>query len=595
MLLLKVVESGFHLRNKPAQNRTRIPRIDPTLVKNPEIGLKLKEGVEDMLRDIPDNWDPHMKLEFLKVSIRTVAERLQAERNRNERTAEEDINEELNAAINALSKEGLSDGGKERLLDYIEELRTRKSIIIEEKGARLAERLGTKWYNEGEKSTRYFMRLLNRSNPDEFKSIIKDNGDVVEDSSGVKEEVVGYYKRLYEDFERVENDVEDNEFFNEINSISADDENKVVRPISAEELQETLDTCSDSSPGPDGIPYSVIRHLWQIFGPFLVEAWNHSLVTKALAPSHKVSLLKLIPKAGKDLSRLTNWRPITLSNCDHKLITKTYSKRLCESLAPVISGCQTAYLKSRLINDNIRAIIGTIDITNDDPTVSAALLALDAKKAFDSVDHKYIERCLQSFGCARFIPIFRTLYSDLNTDIIINGEVRRGFRILRGVKQGDALSCILFIMCIEPLLRNIEANEQIEPIFSTKLNKTLPKVYAYADDVNATIKNSLDGIQAVFSEYERLTKQSGLELNADKTELMQLGLDTGLAAYEVNYCGSRYQIPYKAKVKINGVLLQKNSASMVDENVEGRHRQDRQALQELEQKKSLDTWKNINR
>ena len=72
-----------------------------------------------------------------------------------------------------------------------------------------------------------------------------------------------------------------------------------------------------------------------------------------------------------------------------------------------------------------------------------------------------------------------------------------------------------------------------------------------------------------FSVYERLTKQSGLELNADKTELMQLGLDTGLAAYDVNYCGSRYQIPYKAKVKICGVLLQRNSASIVDDNVEG--------------------------
>ena len=54
---------------------------------------------------------------------------------------------------------------------------------------------------------------------------------------------------------------------------------------------------------------------------------------------------------------------------------------------------------------------------------------------------------------------------------------------------------------MEPLLRNIEANQNIEAISSTTLNKMLPKVYAYADDVNATIKDSAAGLQALFREY----------------------------------------------------------------------------------------------
>ena len=74
--------------------------------------------------------------------------------------------------------------------------------------------------------------------------------------------------------------------------------------------------------------------------------------------------------------------------------------------------------------------------------------SLDAKKAFDSVSHSYIELCLKKFGCKSFVPIFRTLYSELSTDIIINGRIETGFKILRGVKQGDALSCIIFIMCM---------------------------------------------------------------------------------------------------------------------------------------------------
>ena len=134
--------------------------------------------------------------------------------------------------------------------------------------------------------------------------------------------------------------------------------------MTSDELREVLHSCSDSAPGPDGIPYSILGLMWPAYGPLLVDAWNHSLRTGKLPQSHKTSYLKLIPKAGKDLSKLTNWRPITLSNCDHKLITKAFSKRLCEAVGKVIGEEQTAYLKGRLINDNIRSMSAVVKIAN---------------------------------------------------------------------------------------------------------------------------------------------------------------------------------------------------------------------------------------
>ena len=52
---------------------------------------------------------------------------------------------------------------------------------------------------------------------------------------------------------------------------------------------------------------------------------------------------------------------------------------------------QTAYLKGRLINDNIRSILATINISNLEEKIDGILVSLDAKKAFDSVEHSYIE------------------------------------------------------------------------------------------------------------------------------------------------------------------------------------------------------------
>ena len=71
--------------------------------------------------------------------------------------------------------------------------------------------------------------------------------------------------------------------------------------VTEEALRETLHTCKDSSPGPDGIPYSYLGLLWPSYGKLLRDAWTYSLAIKDLPPSHKTSYLRLIPKAGKDL------------------------------------------------------------------------------------------------------------------------------------------------------------------------------------------------------------------------------------------------------------------------------------------------------
>ena len=559
------VESGFSIKEPQNKPRQKIPRIDPSLAKSPETSATLFQEVSEMFRNIPQGWDPHMKLEFLKVCIRTTAEKVQAERKRTEQREEDLINNDLNEAIMVLEIEGLAEARTNALIEQIEDLRIRKAVLIEEKGKRLAERLGSKWYNEGEKSTRYFMRLLNRSAPDDFKKILRDNGTTAAEPDEVTEEIRTFYKKLYEDFEVIE-ESNDQTFFDNISPISDDADREISRPINLDELRATLQSCKDSAPGPDGIPYSVIGLMWPIFGPTLVEAWNYSLEHGKLPPSHKVSYLKLIPKLGKDLSKLTNWRPITLSNCDHKLITKTYSNRMCEKLASQLEERQTAYLKGRLINDNIRSMIATIGLSEEE-SLNGLIVALDAKKAFDSVSHKYIERCLDRFGCERFIPIFRTLYNELSTDIMINGRIEKGFNIKRGVKQGDALSCIIFIMCMEPLLSNIEANASIEPISSRKLNSTLPKTYAYADDVNATISDSPASLRALFKEYGRLTNVSGLELNADKTEILRLNGDIE-QTYQVTYLNRTFNLTTTPKIKVNGIVLQRDLEALERENAD---------------------------
>ena len=559
------LEAGFDYVGINKRPRTKITRLDPSLVKIPECRAAIEREYQEMLNKMIDGWDPHLKLEYAKMCIRTVVEKVQAERKKFEQTEEDNINEELNCAVESLAagRPQLSGGS---LVDYIEELRSKKAKIIEDRGSRLADKLKTKWYNEGEKSNKYFLGLLRRNMPDDFKTLIGEEGELLNDPEEIESAIVTFYKKLYEGQNEVEI-TEDDNFLDEIISISDEEGDEIVTPVTPDELRKTLHTCKDSSPGPDGIPYSILGLLWPTFGKILSDAWNHSLQTGKLPPSHKASFLKLIPKAGKDLNKLTNWRPITLSNCDHKLITKTYSMRMCKVLTNVIGEKQTAYLKGRLINDNIRSMLATINLAGIEDNIDGLIVALDAKKAFDSVDHKYIERCLISFGCRKFVPIFKILYKELTTDIIINGKVVKGFDIRRGVKQGDALSCILFIMCMEPLIRNIDKNDNITPLYSTNLESAVPKAFAYADDINCVIKDSESNLQRIFKEYERLTRNSGLQLNAEKTEILRIGKNPPRRTYNVTYLELHHEIKSSDKMKINGIIFQRDYSELVKENV----------------------------
>jgi len=111
------------------------------------------------------------------------------------------------------------------------------------------------------------------------------------------------------------------------------------------------------------------------------------------------------------------------------------------------------------------------------------------------------------------------LYHDIDARVLVNGHLTNPFPILRSVKQGDALSCILFILCMETLTSNIENNPNIS---NPRLPRCiLPKSYSYADDV-AILVNSANEIQKVFDVYASFSRVSGHFLNVDKTEILNL-------------------------------------------------------------------------
>ena len=100
----------------------------------------------------------------------------------------------------------------------------------------------------------------------------------------------------------------------------------------------------------------------------------------------------------------------------------------------------------------------------------------------------------------------------------VGKNVSDKFPIRNGLKQGDALSPVLFTFALEYAIRRVQVDQD-----GLKPNGT-HQLLAYADDVNIlagsvhTLKKNAEALVAA-------TREIGLEVSADKTKCMVMSRD----------------------------------------------------------------------
>ena len=94
----------------------------------------------------------------------------------------------------------------------------------------------------------------------------------------------------------------------------------------------------------------------------MVKAFNASFQKGLLSYSQCSAVITLVHK-GKDLpkNKLSNWRPISLTNTDYKILAKCLAKRLSGVISSIVSEDQVGFIKGRSISSNLRIIDDVID------------------------------------------------------------------------------------------------------------------------------------------------------------------------------------------------------------------------------------------
>ncbi|QQP35843.1 NELlike 1 (Silurana), partial [Caligus rogercresseyi] len=145
--------------------------------------------------------------------------------------------------------------------------------------------------------------------------------------------------------------------------------------------------------GPDGICGRLFSLVPEEVAPFVLAIGRTMERHGKMPDSLSKGRIALIPKKG-DGTNFNHWRPITVLNDTYRILSGVLAKKIEPILNKNIKDEQKGFLKNRKITDISRNILTVIESFRENKKFGA-LIAIDFKKAFDSVKHCQILRSIK--------------------------------------------------------------------------------------------------------------------------------------------------------------------------------------------------------
>ena len=482
------------------------------------------EGIKKVISDTAifnQSANPSLLWDTIKLQIRGFSLRYAARKKRSKNNIIQALEKRLHFLEETLTRQQSIETEQQ-----IGEVKEELDKFLEEKTKGAMIRSRCRWYENGEKCTKYFLNLEKRNyNSKNLDRLETQHGNIVTEPQEILHEQKTFYQKLYTTT-RLEPFIGEKipEFFGqdiEIPKVSEEMKINLNTDISENELCNAIkNTANGKSPGLDGLPIEFYKVFWVDIKKYLLNSINHSYQQGELSISQKQGIISLIPKKDKNPLHLKNWRPLTLLNADYKIIAKAMANRIKTCIHEIIHCNQTGFLKNRFIGENLIKALSIIEYAEEE-NLPALIMFVDYEKAFDSVEWDFVYECLDFFNFGdKIISWVKILYNNISSCLINNGALSEFFKPSRGVRQGCPLSPYLFILSAEIFAISIRMNERIKGI---NIGDQTSKIDQYADDTFMAFlfdQTSLDEIVLTLDKFQQI---SGLKVNYDKTEIMRIG------------------------------------------------------------------------
>jgi hypothetical protein len=176
------------------------------------------------------------------------------------------------------------------------------------------------------------------------------------------------------------------------------------------------------------------------------------------------------------------------------------------------------------------------------------ILKLDFEKAFDKIEHQAMLTIMKVKGFGhRWLQWMEAIFSSSTSSILLNGTQGKTIHYRRGVRQGDPLSPLLFVLAVDFLQSMINKAKDMGllnlPILSIA-NPDFP-VIQYADDTLVLIEGDTRQIFFLKSLLNSFSMATGLKVNLAKSMMIPINVpDEKLDILATTFGCSKGSLPF---------------------------------------------------
>ncbi|XP_062107185.1 uncharacterized protein LOC133818358 [Humulus lupulus] len=389
----------------------------------------------------------------------------------------------------------------------------------------LSKKAKVDWIKSGDENTKLFHTSLKvRRQQNTIYSIRDQNGNWVDNQEGVIKAFLEFYDSLLgsktEDRTRVHKRI-----VQEGALISQSQANWLVRDYTSEEVEAALKSIpNDKAPGLDGYNSAFFKDTWEITGKEVKEAILSFLNTGKLLKEINATTVTLVPKAICPES-VNDYRPIACCNVIYKIATKMICNRLREILPDIISENQSGFVKGRKIAHNIMICQDMVRGYDRRSAKSACLFKIDLQKAYDTLDWDFLKEMLGALNFPqKFVELIMICVTTPRFSFCINGALHGYLQPKRGLRQGDPMSPLLFVIGIEYLsriLKKIAKDSKFQ--FHPRCKSLALTHLCFADDLLLFCKGDYVSAILMLRAFKLFVNSSGLKANLGKSAVYGTG------------------------------------------------------------------------
>ena len=299
-------------------------------------------------------------------------------------------------------------------------------------------------------------------------------------------------------------------------SLDSDPGTWLNRQFSSAEVKEVLKCLKNGKAcGWDQIPNEALKNLPDCMVEKVTKLFNKIKSAGKMPKGWNRGRVTLVHKKGQT-ELLGNYRPITVLVSLSGLYSKLLNERLIKVTEKhkLLGELQNGFRKGRCGADN-NFVLNTILWKSKALRKPVHMAFIDISKAYDSVNREILWEKLASLGFSGdFLASLKALYTNDCVDCVVNGLPTRPIFQRRGLRQGCALSPLLFALYIMDVGNDINLCNLGFNVGNVCISGLL-----FADDL-VILGRSAAGLKSILSLVKTGFDKLKLTINVSKSQVV---------------------------------------------------------------------------